>query len=490
MAKGRSTGLIIALIAGALVIIGGLIAVIFGGAFAAYFLAREGESTSTYERDAISAMVALGDGHAIFAHGWGIGLPLRIRGVHADGDVLREEWTWSAPEGLGCDPLAWRRAGSIAAGELRPASGEPSGRELAVFDRDRGHVGRVEGIASGGFVLSEDGASLLVRHEDAIALYGTGEGLPRTWRAAAAPPGMVPRLGLTPTFAVVYDVAIRILRRGDGTVVREITDGREIAGIDHAREEMIWRRGGTLVVESLETGAERITIDFGTPVVDGMEEPSLLGSHGGRWVFIYSTELDASFQSPTGPGWIRHAPRTLAAVDPDTGAVVWRTPLGSWPRWTGFYNNVLYDATELPAHYLYYSDADVENGGSVNGHLAYISLADGAIRWQQDYPHATRGNALWMTIGDAAYLRVREEDEGSRSALARFENGRLTGAVYLASASGHPAPAMLLEDEAWIPVANAQWAYTGADLRPRARADNVVLPEATDWVRERLRLAR
>lgn len=471
-----------------LLVLGGF----FGGGIVAWFALRDGSARDTSERDAVSHMVALGDGRAIFVQGYGIGAPMRVRGVHVDGSQLREDWTWDAPPNLGSERLAWRTGGSIAATELRTATGESSEDHLAVFHVERGFVGRADRIESGGFLISDDGASILVRHADAIVLYGTGEGLPVTWRLAASPPNMVPRLALTPSFAIAYDSNTRILRRADGSLVREIPSGPKIAGIDRAREEIMWLRDGHIVVASLETGAERMAIDLGggTPVVDGMEEPSLLGSHGGRWIFIYATELDHSFQM-NGRGWLRSAPRFVAAVDPANGAVVWRTPIGPWPRPMSVFTNGIYDDAELGEDFLFYSDADTENGGSVNGHLAYISLTDGTIRSVIDYPHATRGNALFTRAGNAAYLRVRGENEASRSALVRFEDGRFTGAIFLADFGGDPIASMFREDEAWIPTGEGRWAFVGSDLRARAQSEgSPALRDASAWARERLQLSR
>src|SRR5690606_4659689 len=159
---------------------------------------------------------------------------------------------------------------------------------------------------------------------------------------------------------------------------RELDDGGELVGIDHARGELLWRREGRVVVESLETGAERLAIDLagGPAVIDGMDEPALLGAHAGNWLIVYTTELDQIFSSSGAPTWTRYAPRTLAAVDPTTGAVAWRASLGPWPQRRMMWSHELEGARELPSELLLYSDADTERG-LVNGHLAYVSLTDG-----------------------------------------------------------------------------------------------------------------
>jgi hypothetical protein len=328
-----------------------------------------------------------------------------------------------------------------------------------------------------------------VRTRDALVLADT-DPFGERWRIPVGESGYA-RVALTPDFAILYDEPLRIVRRSDGELVRSIDGERVTVGVDRARGELLWLREGRVVVEELESGAERIVLDVaeGRAIVDGLHEPALIGRHAGRWIVVYATELDHSFTSNTAPTWTRYAPRTLAAIDPESGAVVSRADLGPWPRWVQFVDPSIDDDGELPAELLLYSDADAEGGG-VTGHLAYVSPADGAVRWQRDYPHATRGNALFATIGGVAYLRVREGNEGARSALARFDDGRLTSAVWLSTYSGDVRTPMLLAEEAWIPTGTQSWALVGPDLRARASGGPDPAPtDARQWALDRLGLA-
>jgi hypothetical protein len=486
-----SRGTKIALVVGGLAIVamvGVGVAVVIGMGFGAMRLIDEGAPGLADENEQVSAMIALGEGRAVFVYGHGISMPIEIRGVHREGAGLATDWTHRAAPGLGTYGWKWRTAGDIVVGELHPTQGNGPHR-LVVLHRERGMLGEIEGVSDGAWILSEDGAELLVYTGDAVALHRTAP-FAQAWRTPVRSRNVLARLGLTPSLAVAYDGAIHVLRRDDGSVVRDITEEREVTGIDRARGELLFLRNGRIVVESLETGAERITLDLaeGAALVDGMEEPTLLGSHGGRWLVQYSTELDHSFTNAGAPTWTRNAPRTLAAVDPETGVVAWRSALGPWPRWRPIWNQELYDERALPAELLMYSDSTAE-GGAIVGHLAYVSLTDGALRWQLDYPHATRGNALFANVGDVAYLRIREANDGSRSALARFEDGRLTGAVWLADFGGDVREPMLRSDEAWIPSGMSSWALVGADLRERARGGPEPAPsDARAWVSERLGL--
>jgi hypothetical protein len=484
-----SRGAKIALLVGALallLVVGGFLVALFAGGLGAYWALREGAPGPSDEDEQIAGIVALGDGKAIFVQGYGISEPMLVRGVHLSGSALADDWRWRAPDGYGTYGWKWRTAAGLRAGELHPSQGEGPHR-LAVFDAD-GFVGEVPRVQDGAWIFSEDGSALLVHEGDALALYRTAP-FERAWRTPVDGPQFVARLGLTPTLAVLYDGPIRVFRRGDGSLVRTIAD-RELAGIDRARGELFFRRGAQMVVESLETGAERIVIDLaqGVELADGMEEPTLLGSHMGRWLFVYATELDHSFTSNGAPPWTRPAPRTLAAVDAESGVVVWRTALGPWQRWTPLWNQEIYDERELPSTLLYYSDADLEGGGTT-GHLASIRLSDGSVVWQQDYQHATRGNALFARTGDVAYLRVRAPNEGSSSALVRFDAGRFTGAVRLPDFAGDVRDPMVLSGEAWAPMGVQSWALLGADMSVRATGGPAERPaDARAFAIERLQL--
>lgn len=490
MGKGRTTVIVVGVLAVVL-----LLAAVAGlGGGAAWLLARDGsgaDASRESESSHIGAIVGLGGGGALFVRGSGIGAPLTVARVDLDGADVREAWRWQAPRGYGNDAMLWQRGGEIGVGELHPTESTGGTRRLVAFHLGRGPLGEVPAVERGAWLVSDDGAAILARTPDALSSYATTPTLRPVWTTPIPPDTFVARLALTPSFAVVYHGAMRVFRRTDGSLVREIPE-RVVAGIDAVRGEVLWLREGRIVVESLETGIERLVLDLGAgaAIVDGMEEPSLLGSHAGKWIFVHSTTLDHSFSSTGGPPWVRNGARTLTAVDPASGAVAWRLDLGPWPRWAPFFHQRVYDQSELPASILLYSDGDVEGGGSVEGHLAYVSLTDGTLRWQVTYPHATRGNALWHAAGDSAFLRIREPGEGSRSALARFEAGRLTGAVWLPDFGGDPRAPMLLPEEAWLLNGDGGWALvSGPRLTPRAQTPGKPPPTAAlDFVRSRVQL--
>lgn len=483
------------IVAGLLVLLlGGAIAVVVLAGGAAYFLARDGAPGLEDEREIAEPpqVIALGDGRAIFLEGTGIGRPMIVRRVDANDAPLgvRERWSWTAPTNRGGSAWTWSHAAGRIAGEVRQMEGAAVSRfvELVVFDDQRGHVATIDRVVRDGYVLGDDG-TLLVMTSDAIQLYPPGA-TAAAWRVPYVAPHVVPRFLLTDAHAFVAQESIRVLNRADGSLVREVPP-RVNVGFDAARGEMLWLRDGRIVVENALSGAELRTLDVsgGAPLVDAMEEPLLLGAHADTWIILYSTELDHIFEG--SPGWTRAAPRTMVAVRPETGEIAWRTEIGRWEHDTGMNGlRALAHGVLLPAEVLFHFDGDREGGGPLVGHLVYVSLRDGAIRWQTDYQEPTRSNALFERVGAAAFLLVRDVNDGPRTALARFEGGRLTGAAWLPEYGAIRGPAMT-ETEVWLPT-QSSWAVARGDemrIGTRGMQEPPIAPgDPRAWVADRLQL--
>jgi len=432
--------------------------------------------------------VALGSGAALMIEGTGFD-SFSVQRVDLEGASLAASWRWEAPAGWGAHPWNWRRADRFVVGEFHRVQGDSADRTLFIFDVEHGEAGHLEQVRRGVWVLA-DGALLAQTTEHVVELR-LGETVAERWRTPLPDSGFQARPGLSETHAFLYDGTLRVFSREEGAPAGQIQG--DIIGVDRLRGEALMRteQGRVSVVDVL-TGQPRIELDLagGPAVVDGMENPKLLGTNDGRWLITYATALDHSTSSG-GAGWIRHAPVWLASVDPASGEVAWRTELGAMRREAGLATRVpLGDERALPDPLVIYGDEDVEGGGAVTGLLLSVSLADGSVIWRTRFDGANRSNTLFVREAQTTWFRLPDPEDLGRSALTRFEAGRFTGAVFLEGYETVRAPA-LEATEGWLPGADGPaWnLISGSDLAVRASSEGGAAPADADaWTLGRLQL--
>ena len=433
--------------------------------------------------------VSLGEGRTLEFRG-GVGSPLVVRVAEASGSALTERWSWTAPEGFTAHPWRFERRGDVVVGDLHLASGGARDSDrLEVFDATRGHLASLERLVGQAFRLSDDG-TLIAQAGGKVQRWRCQDGKAVcTWQAPLAEGSFATQLARTPRHVVVWNGPLTVFSTegAEGSPPQVIAPLDDVVGVAAAREEVLLLRGGRLVAVSLADGKARLDVELvpGKPLVDGLDDPVLLGARGGRWLIAYTTELAQSF-SGGARSWLVPAEVTLAAVDPETGKVVWRRPLGRWVV-TGHREHLGTDE-ELPADLLLYGERDEDQATDLRGLLAAVSLDDGALRWECSFGGASRSNHLCARRGAATYLRVRDLPGRSRSAIARFEGGRLTGAVWLPDpfdsfwAPGLDANGLWLDAGGWLRVSGPELKTVGG------AGDAARVGDARAWVADRLAL--
>jgi hypothetical protein len=451
--------------------------------------------------DQVDAVFPLSERSALMVKGGGFSsapspVPPRIvLRVDLRGRELVERWRWTLPA-PDSRLVRWEPAGRVIAASLEPnpvlheMQRHPGGEctapplpHLIHFDVDRGYLGELADAAY--WSIDGDGTAL-VGTTDAAVLFREGR---EVWRHAMASDD-VRHFVLTGRVAfyttrdpATREPVLRVLRRDDGSVVRDVRrtgqdeDGLtlpeilrlEIVGIDRESDELLWLSDGDVVVESLETGERRTSLALGEPGSTwSPSDPRLLGVHAGRWIVFADEPHDAH----TFHG-------ALYAFDRSTGALAWRTELGALRLASA---HALAVDAPLPDHLVLFLEPSDGARPPADQTIVDVSLTSGRVVWRSTFPwiqHDER--AEWVRDGAASYLFYGR----TRRTVARFEGGLLTAALDV----GHGGVSLPAGGAIWIHE-HAEWgALRGSELHMTESSEGIAAPlDARSAVVSRLAL--